>query len=92
MKPSRMAALFLLCGFMACTDEARPQLPVQGLGRPCPSEGCITEHVCVSAAGPSGETRTCEIRCDADSDCPRQFVCNLPPITPDSLANVCVDE
>ncbi len=90
MRPSSLAVLSLVLGLMACTDDVRPEISTQGLGEPCPSEGCIAEQACVTAAGPGGETRSCEIRCDADNDCPRQFVCNVPPVVPDSLANVCV--
>lgn len=82
--------LGLILGFMACTDDVRPEISTQGLGQTCPSEGCVVGQVCVTAAGPGGETRSCEIRCDGDSDCPRQLSCNVPPIVPDSLAYVCV--
>ena len=90
MRSPLLACLSLVLGLMACTDDARPQISTQGLGEPCPSEGCVTEQACVVAAGPGGETRSCEIRCNADIECPLQFVCNLPPIVPDSIANVCV--
>lgn len=90
MRPSPLAWLSLLLGLVACADDVRPDISTQGLGRPCPAEGCIAEQACVTAAGPGGETRTCEILCEANSDCPRELVCNVPPIVPDSLANVCV--
>ncbi|HSK05222.1 MAG TPA: hypothetical protein VK932_28435 [Kofleriaceae bacterium] len=88
MRASLLASLAL--GFLACTDDVRPEISTQGLGQPCPAEGCIAGQVCVTAAAPGGETRSCEIQCDADRDCPRDLFCNLPPIVPDSLANVCV--
>jgi hypothetical protein len=92
MRTSLLALLSLLLGIMACTDDVRPEISTQGLGKPCPAAGCIAEQVCVTSAAPGGETRSCEIQCDADSDCPRRFVCNLAPIVPDSIANVCVAE
>jgi hypothetical protein len=92
MRAFLLAYSCLVLGFAACVDEARPEISTQGLGRPCPSEGCVTGQVCVTAAGPAGETRSCEIECSADKECPRQFVCNLPPRQPDSIPDVCIDE
>jgi hypothetical protein len=84
--------LFLVFGLAGCTDEVRPEISTQGLGQPCPAEGCAGAQVCVAAAGPAGETRSCEIQCSVDTDCPRQLSCNVPPVVPDSLANVCVKQ
>ena len=92
MRASLLASLSLLLGFAACSDDARPEISTQGLAQPCPAQGCSTGQVCMTAAAPGGETRTCEIQCNADSNCPRQLLCNLPPIVPDSLANVCIPE
>lgn len=90
MRAALLTVSSLLFGFAACTHGVRPEISTQCLARPCPVQGCGTGQFCMTAAGPGGETSTCEIRCDADSDCPRQFSCNLPPIVPDALANVCI--
>lgn len=93
MRASLHASLLLLFGLVACSsDDAPPEIATQGLDDPCPAQGCATGQVCMTAAAPGGETRTCEIQCNAHSDCPRQLRCNLPPIVPDSLANVCISE
>jgi len=92
MHASLLASWSLVVGLAACSDDTRPEISTQGLGQPCPDQGCITGQDCVTAAAPAGETRTCEIPCDADSNCPRQLLCNVPPIVPDSLANVCIRE
>jgi hypothetical protein len=63
-----------------------------GLHKECPADGCLPGQQCVTAAAPGGETRSCEIHCDASSDCPQAMRCNLPPIVPDSIPNVCVEE
>lgn len=65
----------------------RPTIATDGLGRECPVEGCADGQQCVTVNGVS----TCEIPCDIDADCPDEHRCNLPPIVPGSLPNVCVE-
>ena len=69
----------------ACGE--RPSTSTQGLGQECPIEGCAEGQECVTANGLS----TCEIRCESDAECPERHRCNLPPILPGSLPNVCVE-
>ncbi|MFN7132957.1 MAG: hypothetical protein ACK4N5_12820 [Myxococcales bacterium] len=84
LRPFLAAALLLVaCG-------SRPDIPTTGLGRACPAEGCAAGQTCVTAAGPGGETRTCEITCGSDGECPEGHRCNRPPVVPDSIPNVCV--
>lgn len=91
MKLITLAVLSVLAALAACGDENRPDISTSGLGQNCPAAGCTDGQECVTAAGPGGDTTTCEIRCDADSDCPEGYHCNIPLIVPDSIPNVCVD-
>lgn len=89
---SRIA--FALCAasillVLAC-DDGRPDISTVGLHADCPEAGCVEGQQCVTAPGPGGDSRTCEIVCAADGDCPEPLVCNLPPVLPDSIPNVCV--
>lgn len=86
------AALALWIPACGAGGEDRPDTSTAGIGRPCPTSGCADGQDCVTAPGPGGDTSTCEIMCDADRDCPEAWGCNLPPIVPDSIPNVCVEE
>jgi hypothetical protein len=84
-------AITLVLSIPACEEE-RPDISTDGIGAPCPAAGCAEGQECVTAPGPGGETSTCEIKCDADRDCPQTWECALPPLVPDSIPNVCVEE
>jgi hypothetical protein len=83
-------ATALVLAIPACGED-RPDISTTGIGEPCPGSGCAEGQDCVTAPGPGGETSTCEIRCDADRDCPENWKCNLPPVVPDSIPDVCVE-
>lgn len=61
-----------------------------GVGRPCDGGACPKGQECVT--GEFENLSTCEIRCTSEDECPEGLRCNLPPILPDSLPNVCVDD
>jgi hypothetical protein len=69
-----------------------------GLGSSCDAAAvgsniagtCLAGQVCITAASPGDSTSTCELSCTKNEDCPEGFRCNLPPLVPDSLGNVCV--
>ena len=87
-----MKILFL--GFYVtflCSCFPRPDIETEGLHKDCTIEQCAGGQKCVTAASSSGDTKTCEIECDSDSGCPDNYRCNLPPIAPDSIPNVCVE-
>jgi len=90
----RLAARALVVLFSmtitGCGD--RPDTSTAGIGQTCPASGCAEGQDCVTAAGPGGDTSTCEIKCDADEDCPANWKCNLPPVIPGSIPNVCIEE
>jgi hypothetical protein len=83
------------CG--ASSDDSTPVVAPKsdastaGIGRECPTDGCAKGQECVTANGPEGELSTCEIRCTSNAECPEGLRCNLPPVLPDSLVNVCVE-
>lgn len=85
--PGRFALAVVVFAAVTACDE-RPSTSTDGLGQECPIEGCAEGQECVTANGLS----TCEIPCDSDEDCPEAHRCNLPPILPGSLPNVCVEE
>jgi hypothetical protein len=92
MKISKIAlATTLAFAILSCGEE-RPDTSSDGVGQSCPISGCAEGQDCVTAAGPGGDTSTCEIKCDTDGDCPESWRCNLPPIVPDSIPDVCVEE
>lgn len=78
------------CGDGTCvidgTCSGRPETSAEGIGGECPPGGCADGQECITA----NELSTCEIRCAADDECPEDHHCNLPPIVPDSLPEVCV--
>lgn len=60
---------------------------IEGLGAPClDGDLCRQGQTCMAGA----EFKSCELDCSADTDCPKGWGCNLPPVQPDSLANVCI--
>lgn len=82
----RWLPLLALTALLAHGCGERPTISTDGLGRECPVEGCAEGQECVTSNGLS----TCEIPCDVDVDCPDEHRCNLPPILPGSLPNVCI--
>lgn len=93
MRLSMLVAVVLFLSLPGCGDgDQRPDTTKTGVGQACPTAGCAAGQDCVTAAGPGGDTSTCEIRCGSDTDCPERWECNIPPIAPDSLPNVCVEE
>jgi hypothetical protein len=73
------------------TDSGASGASTVGIGHECPTEGCAEGQECVTANGADGELSTCEIRCTSDAQCPGALRCNVPPVLPDSLVNVCVE-
>ncbi len=69
--------------------ESRSTASTTGLGQTCPAAGCASGQTCMSNTGPEGTTETCEIKCEKESDCPTGTKCQLPPLLPDSIPNVC---
>lgn len=67
-------------------------LAAAGLHEDCSDSACLTGQDCITVAGAGGDTHTCEINCEADSDCPQEMKCNLAPIVPDSIEKTCIDE
>lgn len=83
----RLTALSTVVLMLGC--GGRPQLTKEGIHQTCPTSGCLSGQTCVEAAGAGGTTKTCEIRCTKDSECPEGTKCNLPPVLPDSIPNTC---
>jgi hypothetical protein len=74
----------------ACAgEEDRPEIDLTGLHQDCPDEGCLEGQECVTAAGPGGDTMTCEIPCEGDGDCPRGTTCLVPPVLPEQIPHTC---
>jgi len=73
-------------------DNTRPDISTSGLGKTCPASGCEDGQDCITASGPGGYTYTCEIKCDGNQDCPEKWKCNIPPVLPDSIPNVCIED
>lgn len=65
-----------------------PALLARGLHMKCEAGECAPGQECTSGF----ETSTCELPCDENSPCPFGFTCNLPPVLPDTIPNVCVAE
>lgn len=84
-------ALFLAAG-------CGPAPSAEGLGDPCTGdEDCGEGQSCVTTSGPGCAEefcRTCEISCDADTDCPEGTVCNIGALlpSPDDLPQTCVND
>ncbi len=81
---------FALMLLVACAG--RPEISTDGLGTDCAEAECADGQTCHSYAHfecADASCQTCEIACDADSDCPEGLACNLPPVVPDSIPNIC---
>jgi hypothetical protein len=74
----------------AATDARTDAASTTELHRDCTDAGCASGQQCISAAAPGGATMTCEIRCTTDGECAATHRCNVPPVVPDSIPNVCV--
>jgi hypothetical protein len=81
--PSGMTVMPVAVGSF---DAARN---VDTLHRMCPADGCAPGQTCVAAHDGSGGY--CEIECGSDTDCPSSHRCNLPPVIPDTVPNVCIE-
>jgi hypothetical protein len=84
----KIIAFGLVACCMSCADE-RPDISTDGLGRVCPASGCAPGQECVTGIGPNADISTCQIRCQSDADCPKGTECQLPPVLPDALSNIC---
>jgi hypothetical protein len=84
------AGLLLLaaCGARISVDPS-----AEGLGAACVSDDdCGDGQTCHSYAHPEcsgGTCTTCEVLCDSDYDCPDGLGCNVPPLPPDTVAQIC---
>lgn len=87
--PGWILTLFIAAAATGCGVKDRPDSSTAGLGQECPQTGCAQGQQCVEAAAAGGATRTCEIKCANDADCPEGTRCNLPPVVPDSIPNTC---
>ena len=83
-----LAVVVLLSTAAGC--GGRPDISKEGLGRDCPAAGCAEGQQCVARASSEGDTHTCEIPCESDSDCPQSLRCNTSPL-PDSIPDVCIE-
>lgn len=82
----RLAVLFML----GCAHSTASTV---GLGEDCTDDAeCAEGQSCHSYAHhecPDAQCRTCEVTCTGHSDCPAGLRCNLPPLVPDTVPNVC---
>ncbi len=84
--PNGMSTITLPVG----TADLDVSANITDLHRPCPEHGCAAGQTCMRGAGPEGFA-TCEIPCASDTDCPSGLRCELPPVVPGSLANICTE-
>jgi hypothetical protein len=84
-----LCSSLVIAAINACGGGNSGTFTTAGLGQTCPEIGCAQGQECVKAAVPGGATKTCEIKCSRDSDCPQGHKCNLPPVAPDSLSQTC---
>lgn len=84
-----LAALLAIFTLAGCV---RPEINRAGLGEDCRDAGCSDGQACIAYSHPecSGETcRSCESPCESDWDCPLDMHCQLPPLVPDQIPNIC---
>jgi hypothetical protein len=81
---------------LACLPDRvthAPQVSTKILGKVCKvSDDCGPGLACHSYSHPEcpdGKCQTCEIRCVDDAQCPAGYACNLPPLLPDTVPNIC---
>ncbi len=79
---------FVLLLLASCGTD-RPVITTVGLHQSCPTSGCATGQECVQAAQPGGSTKSCEIKCTENADCPEGMACSLPPLLPDTTPYIC---